>query len=337
MSEKNIRIGFEEVKGTLEQVLLRHGFSSGRAEMCARLFSEASLDGIYSHGLNRFPQFIGYVRKGFVVPGNEPSPVDTDHNFERWDGNRGPGNLNAWFCMERAIGLARKSGTGIAALRNTNHWMRGGTYGLQAARQNCLGICMTNTTPNMPPWGGRESRTGNNPFIIAVPHDPYPVLLDMAMSQYSYGKMEILAQQGELLSHEGGLDKHFEPTRDPGQILESGLALPMGYWKGSGMAIMLDLLVALLSRGMCTTEIGNLEVETRLSQLFIAFDLDRLAGKEETERIVRTVLDPVTGCPPAEPGKRVAYPGLQTWKRRQENEKKGIPVNPGTWQKIMNL
>ena len=337
MKENTIRIGFGEVKGTLEEILLRQGFSDARAEMCARLFSETSLDGIYSHGLNRFPLFIDYIRKGFVVPGNEPYLVRADHNFEQWDGNRGPGNLNAWFSMERAIGLARKSGTGFVALRNTNHWMRGGTYGLQAARQDCIGICMTNTTPNMPPWGGREARAGNNPFIIAVPHEPYPVLLDMAMSQYSYGKLEILAQQGEMLSHEGGLDTHFRPTREPGRILESMLALPMGYWKGSGLAVMLDLLVALLSGGLSTAEIGKLEVETLLSQLFIAFDLDRLPEPGERERTVRTVLDSVTGCPPAEPGKEVSYPGLQTWKRRQENEKKGIPVNPGTWQKILNL
>lgn len=337
MKEKTVRIGFTEVKGTLEGILRRQGFSDARAELCARLFSETSLDGVYSHGLNRFPQFIDYVGKGFVIPGNEPTQVQAGQNFERWDGNRGPGNLNAWFCMERAIGLARGSGTGIVALRNTNHWMRGGTYGLQAAGSNCIGICVTNTMPNMPPWGGRESRVGNNPFIIAVPHEPYPVLLDMAMSQYSYGKLEILARQGEMLSHEGGLDTHFRPTREPGRILESGLAMPMGYWKGSGLAIMLDLLVALLSGGMTTAGIGEQEVETLLSQLFIAIDLDRLSESRERDGIIRTVLDSVTGCPPAEPGKEVTYPGLQTWKRRQENEKKGIPVGPGTWQKILKL
>ena len=74
--------------------------------------------------------------------------------------------------------------------------MRGGTYGLQAARAGCIGICMTNTKPNMPPWGGREAIVGNNPFVIAVPNEPYPFLLDMAMAQFSYGKMEVLDQRG---------------------------------------------------------------------------------------------------------------------------------------------
>ena len=176
-----MRLDYSEIEPVLKSILLQHGFSAERAGLCAHLITETSLDGVYSHGVNRFPLFIDSVQKGIVKPDNDPSLVGSLNSFENWDGNLGPGNLNAWFCMERAINLARENGMAVLSLRNTNHWMRGGTYGLQAANENCIGVCMTNTKPNMPPWGGREAKVGNNPIVIAIPHQPYPILLDMAM------------------------------------------------------------------------------------------------------------------------------------------------------------
>ena len=145
-----IRLGYEEIKVSLIKILLHHGFSEDRADLCATLFTETTLDGVYSHGLNRFPLFIKYINKRLVWPDAQPSLVQSLTNFEQWEGHLGPGNLNAWFCMDRAIKLAKESGTGMVAIRNTNHWMRGGSYGIQAANNNCIGMCMTNTKPNMP-------------------------------------------------------------------------------------------------------------------------------------------------------------------------------------------
>lgn len=334
---KSNRHSYRKIQDLLEQILLKHGFTGRRAELCARLFAETSLDGIYSHGLNRFPLFIENVRKGVIRPDKEPSLLRSVHHFEKWDGNLGPGNLNAWFCMDRAVNLARDHGTGIVSLRNTNHWLRGGTYGLQAASRNCIGICATNTKPNMPPWGGRKVTIGNNPFILAVPYDPYPVLLDMAMSQFSYGKMELYSQQGKQFPYPAGFNKNFALTRDPDEILASELALPMGYWKGSGLAVMIDMLVAVLSGGLATRDIGELEEETALSQLFLAMDLEHLSGPESSRGVIQKIIDSVTGCDPVVPGDQVHYPGHQTWLRRMENEKEGIPVPEDLWEKINRL
>jgi len=331
------RLGYEEIKVTLIRVLLHHGFSQERADRCATLFTETTLDGVYSHGLNRFPLFIRFVEKGLVRPGEEPSLIQSLNNFEIWDGNLGPGNLNAWFCMDRAIRLAKESGAGMVSIRNTNHWMRGGSYGIQAANNDCIGICMTNTKPNMPPWGGSEPRVGNNPFIISVPEIPYPVLLDMAMSQFSYGKFEILRQQGKKLPFAGGYDKNLNLTNDPEKIIESELALPMGYWKGSGMSVMLDLMVSLLSGGKSTPEIGELEEEHALSQFFMAFDLDQLSDKDSRQVAIQSILESVTGCKSIDKDQEVRFPGQQTWQRREENEKLGIPVNMDTWNSILQM
>lgn len=332
-----MRLDYSEIEPVLESVLLKNGFGSDGAGLCARLFVETTLDGVYSHGLNRFPVFIDAVQRGFVKPANQPALLKSSGNFENWDGNLGPGNLNAWYCMERTIDLAAESGVAAVSLRNTNHWMRAGTYGLQAARENCVGICMTNTTPNVPPWGGREATVGNNPMAIAVPHEPYPILLDMAMSQFSYGKMEVLAQRGEKLSCPGGFDRDLHLTDDPADILESGLALPMGNWKGSGLAMMLDLLVATLSGGLTTREIGARSDEYGVSQLFIAFDLELVADAAHRARAVKHLTDSLLETASIEPGGQVFYPGERTWLRRQDNLQKGIPVDPETWERIIAL
>ena len=332
-----MRLDYSEIESVLEKVLLNHGFRNDQAGLCARLFAETSLDGVYSHGLNRFPEFMDSVQKGIVKPDNEPSLIRSLNNFENWDGNLGPGNLNAWNCMDRTIQLARKYGMAAVSLRNTNHWMRGGTYGLQAARDNCIGICMTNTKPNMPPWGGREKKVGNNPFIISVPKEPYPFLLDMAMSQFSYGKLELLDQLGEKLPFAGGFNRDLQLTDEPGAILDSQLALPMGAWKGSGLAILIDLLVSILSGGLTTNEIGKNEEEYGLSQLFIAFDLQQLSDPENMERIIQQLTGSLLESTAMEKEGQVFYPGQQTWLRRKENERKGIPVNRDTWDKISAL
>src|SRR5579863_2767785 len=247
-----IRIPIEEVQDQLAAVLRRLGFAAGRSDECSRLFAETTCDGVYTHGINRFSRFVAMVRNGSIDANAEPVVVAQFGALERWDGRLGPGNLNASAAMERAIALSREHGLGCVALGNTNHWMRGGSYGWQAAEAGLIGICWTNTMPNLPPWGGAERAIGNNPLIIGVPRASGPVVLDMAMSQFSYGALESYRKRGELLPVDGGFDAAGNLTRDPGAIEESWRPLPMGYWKGSGLAVVLDMMAAMMTLGKAT-------------------------------------------------------------------------------------
>src|SRR6266850_5663743 len=164
-----MRISYQDLYDCLLGVLIKTGFEADRAALCARLFAETSRDGVYSHGLNRFPRFMDMVQSGVIDIQARPELICSVGALERWDGRRGPGNLNAYTCMEQAIALSQQHGLGCVALANTNHWMRGGSYGWQAAEAGVIGICWTNTMANLPPWGARDPRVGNNPLIIAVP------------------------------------------------------------------------------------------------------------------------------------------------------------------------
>ena len=140
-----MRIPAKTMETVMEQILLQHGTEAENAALTARIFTQSSVDGVYSHGVNRFSRLIGAVDRGVVDPKVRPVCTVRTGCMERWDGRRGLGTVNAHLAMERACALAKEQGMGLVALENTNHWMRGGTYGWQAADRGCIGICWTNT------------------------------------------------------------------------------------------------------------------------------------------------------------------------------------------------
>jgi 3-dehydro-L-gulonate 2-dehydrogenase len=323
-----LRVSYDELREVLSRALIRVGFARDRAARCASLFADSSRDGVYSHGLNRFPRFVTMIRNGVVDVDAEPGSVARFGAFERWDGRRGPGNLNAFEAMARAVALAREHGIGAVALANTNHWMRGGTYGWQAADAGAIAICWTNTLPNLPPYGAAEPRIGNNPLVVAIPRARGHVVLDMALSQFSVGALAAYRRRGELLPVAGGYDRDGKLTSDPAAIEETRRLLPIGFWKGSGLSIALDLAAALLSGGHATWQVpADPDRETGLSQMFVAFDVSSIAGENEASRVADEIIDHVG----------VRYPGARTLETRKENLAEGVPVEPTIWRDVQEL
>lgn len=333
-----LRIPFDELQEKLAQVLRGLGFYADRAQACARLFAEATCDGVYTHGVARFPRFVAMIRNGCVDVAAVPEVVSRLGAVERWDGRRGPGNLNAFAAMERAMALSREHGIGCVSLGNTNHWMRGGTYGWQAAEAGLIGICWTNTMPNLPPWGGVDPSIGNNPLVVAVPRANGPVVLDMAMSQFSYGALESHRLRGEMLPVDGGFDAAGNLTRDPAAIEQSQRPLPTGYWKGSGLSIVLDMMAAMLSLGNATHKLAADPLhETGISQVFLAMNPAAFGSAAEAERIADEIIASVHGCTPAKEGSSVRYPGEKTLRVRAENRRLGLPVDSAVWAQILAM
>ena len=317
----------------LHGVLRGTGMTDDRADLCARLFVEASRDGVASHGLNRFPRFVRMITRGIVDVHASPEKTSAAGALERWAGRAGPGNLNAHACMARAIEVARVHGISCVALSNTNHWMRGGAYGWQAAEAGLIGVCWTNTLANVPPWGSAEPRIGNNPVVIAVARPAGHVVLDMAMSQFSVGALTSYAARGEALPVDGGYDSAGNLTRDAAAIAATGRLLPIGFWKGSGLALMLDLLAAALSGGRATHEIAaDPELETALSQVFIAIDPSSLAPQDETARIIDAAIAHLHAG-----DEHVRHPAQRTLETRARSIRDGVPVDPAIWAEVKAL
>ena len=335
-----MRIFYEEMKEKLQSILVKYGFDEKRAEESAKNFADSSLDGVYSHGYQRFPRVIDYIQKGYIDVKAVPEKITGFGAVERWDGHLGMGNLNAKMAMDRSIELAEQSGIGMVAMSNTNHWMRGGAYGWQVAEAGCIGICWTNTCPNMPAWGAVDGRIGNNPFVLAVPdQNGNHVVVDTAMAQYSYGRLSVCRQNGEQLPYPGGYDEEGNLTCDPAAIEKTRRVVPIGYWKGSGLSIVLDLIGSMLTLGRTVTQIGQeCESEYGLTQVFIAIRPEVLnQDPDKAQQILSETLKDIQDSIPAEKNHKVRYPGQGTLIRRQENLKNGIPVNEEIWKKICEL
>ena len=334
-----MKISFDDLVKTFSEKFEKRGINKEDALLASQILAQNSLDGVYSHGVNRFPRVISYIDKGYIKKDAKAEKVDSIGSFERWDGHLALGMVNAKHAMDRAIELAKANGIGLVAIKNTNHWMRGGTYGWQAADAGCIGICWTNTQPNMPAWGAKDRRIGNNPFVIAVPRENGEhVVLDSAMSQFSYGKIEMTKLQGKQLPVPGGFDENGNMTTDPAAIEKTWRVMPVGYWKGSGMSILLDLVAAILSGGYSVTDIGkNCEDEYGLSQVLIAIDPTKMNEPGFQESLIQRVVDDITSSIPAEEGKAVRYPGQNSLKIRRENTANGIPVLDSVWEQIIAL
>jgi 3-dehydro-L-gulonate 2-dehydrogenase len=329
-----MRVPFNKLKSEFKRILLALNFSEDKAEICANTFAENSRDGVYTHGLNRFPTFVEFAKEGLVKPGAEPTKEGAFGSMEQWNGNLGVGILNARFCMNRAIELAKESGIGCVAIKNTNHWMRAGTYGWQAAEAGMIGICFTNTIANLPPWGGLDPRLGNNPLVIAIPRSDGHVVLDMAISQYSVGKLNQYKSNHEGLPLPGGYDNDGNLSTDAATILESKRLLPIGFWKGSGLSLVLDLLATVLSQGNSTAKITQSEKESAVSQVFICIKPD---NSQHTSSLIEEIITYTKTSRSENEGGSISYPGENTIKTRKKNLNEGVLVDEKIWDKVCGL
>lgn len=333
-----MRVPYETMVAEFSRVLEKKGFDPADAKAAAVIFAQNSLAGVYSHGLNRFPRVVSYLEKGEINPAVRATCEEKSGVIERWNGHRGFGPLNAMKAMERACELAKELGVGLVALGNNNHWMRGGTYGWLAADKGCIGICWSNTMPNMPAWGGKDRKIGNNPLVMSVPRsNGNHVMIDCAVSQFSYGKIEDYRLHGIKLPVPGGYDTDGQLTCDPAEIEKTWRILPMGYWKGSGISIMLDLIATMLTNGNSVQKIGTFGDEVGLTQIMIAIDPYKFNTVEQTDAIAAAILADIKASEPAVKGGDVYYPGELMLKNIRENKENGIPVVDEVWKSVLAM
>ncbi|HBY1753438.1 3-dehydro-L-gulonate 2-dehydrogenase [Klebsiella pneumoniae] len=326
-----MKVTFSQLKEAFNQVLLKRGVAAETAEACADMFARTTESGVYSHGVNRFPRFIQQLDNGDIIPEAKPQRITSLGAIEQWDAQRSIGNLTAKKMMDRAIELASDHGIGLVALRNANHWMRGGSYGWQAAEKGYIGICWTNSIAVMPPWGAKECRIGTNPSTPIT-------MVDMSMSMFSYGMLEVNRLAGRQLPVDGGFDDEGNLTKEPGVIEKNRRILPMGYWKGSGLSIVLDMIATLLSNGSSVAEVTQENSdEYGVSQIFIAIEVDKLIDGATRDAKLQRIMDFITSAERADENVAIRLPGHEFTRLLEENRRNGITVDDSVWAKIQAL
>lgn len=190
----------------------------------------------------------------------------------------------------------------------------------------------------MPAWGGKDRKIGNNPIIFAVPRsNRQHVVIDCAVSQFSYGKIEDCKLKGQQLPVPGGYDTRGNLTTDPAEIEKTWRVLPMGYWKGSGISIALDLIATVLTNGNAVHMIGTFGDEVGLTQIMIAIDPAKGNSAELTDQIVDEILLDIKSSEPVSEGTEVLYPGEPEALNIKENLEKGIPVIEEKWNQVLAM
>lgn len=331
-----IFVGPETMRQVFYNALIKRNLPEAKARKCADVFTQNSLDGVLSHGVNRFHRFVTTIEKGIIDPFGEPSCIKKMGALEQWHGHSGLGITNALASTERAMALASEQGIGCVALAFTNHWMRAGTYARHAALQGFAFMAWSNTIGNTPPWGAVDPRLGNNPLTIGIPYSDAPIILDIAMSQYSYGALEQYKIQNKPLPVYGGYDKAGNLSTNAAEIIETRRTLPIGYWKGSGLSLLLDVLAVVLSGGLSVSALSKQGEEKNLSQIFIAFNLKSLHNFSSLESSLKQIIDDLKRATPEE-GRSIRYPGENIHVTRQKNTADGIRVHQHKWNEILTL
>lgn len=336
-----MRLTFDEIKEEIKRVFVKYGMSPEKAEICAQIHTESTYDGIYSHGVGRVARFVDYIKKGWVDINAVPT-LEKDFGAIRiYNGNMGPGVLNALFATDEGMKLADQYGIGMVGLKNTTHWMRGGSYGLHAANCGYIAVMWTNTESVMPPWGAKNCRLGNNPLVIAVPsgNDGTPLMLDMAVSQYAYGKLAMLRIAGKKLPFPGGFDENGNLTDDPGTIEKTRRILPIGYWKGSSLSFMLEIVATILTDGIGASDLDRVGKGScgGASQVMILIDPRKTIDARRMRKEIQKALTHLKSATLAERATEILAPGDDYVHFRKEHDEKGIFVEDVIWNEIKGL
>jgi LDH2 family malate/lactate/ureidoglycolate dehydrogenase len=320
----------------VRDVLCGVGVPFGIAAVEAEVMVEGDLCGVPSHGVLMLSRLLAALKDGRARV-NPTVKVVRDHGATCvLDGDNGPGRYTATRAMDEAMARARTAGVGVCLAIHTTHWGRAHTYAARAARQGMMGFCTTNAIPTMAVAGSRRPIVGNNPFAIGVPRadGSDPVVIDLAMSQAAFGRVGTYKREGRSVPPDWGLDPLGQPTTDPAAILTSGMVLPMGGYKGIGLALMMELLTAGLSGGPFGHEMVGRDstgLDPDASKLFLAVDVAALGDRTT---MASRIDDLVAWIREAAPDSGLVAPGDRGWAERTRHLVEGVPLHPAIVEQL---
>ncbi|MBL8382525.1 MAG: malate/lactate/ureidoglycolate dehydrogenase [Burkholderiales bacterium] len=320
------------VKGT--------GSSDREADLVATNLVEANLKGHDSHGIGMIPRYVDSWKEGGLAVNAHVSITLDANALLRLDGNQGYGQVIGYEAMELGAERARRHGVCVVGLANAHHIGRIGAWAEQCIGHGLVSVHFVNvlSRPIVAPWGGRDARHGTNPFCVGVPRaGGDPVVLDFATSRIAQGKTRVAYNKGEQLAPGTIIDTRGDPTTDPRfTVVEPyGAILPFGEHKGSGLALICELLGGALAGG--TTQSGNTARGRQVinGMFSILIDPTRLGTAENLARELEAYVAWHIASPPAAGVERVLIAGEPERATRRQRLADGIPVDDATWNEIL--
>ena len=286
--------------GFARAILKAAGVPPLTADLVAESLVAANLRGVDSHGVQLLLWYTEQIGIGNVKVHQAGHIVSESGACMVYDGDQGIGQLVSDTCCDHAIRLAKENGIGMVVARNSTHFGACAWWAQKLAGAGCMGIVMCNATALVAPWQGRDKMLGTNPICLAVP-GPRTFLLDMATTTVALNRIYKAVLSGDESIPPGwAMDLEGKPTTDPKTAVE-GLPMPLGGYKGSGLAVMVEVLCAVLSGGAMLTNVGGIhvkEIPMRANHMFLAIDVTRFLPAEEFNARMQWVRDTIKSRDP---------------------------------------
>ena len=327
-------ISAEDLAGWSARLLEAAGFPRPKAQMVAESLVAANLRGVDSHGVQLRPCYIEQVESGDLDANADGRVASESGACLVYDGENGVGQHIATVCCGHAVRLARKHGIAMVVARESNHFGAAAWWGQKISASGLIGIVMCNASPIVAPWQGKQPRLGTNPICMSAPG---PWLLDMATTTVAANRIFKALMNGEESIPPGwAVDSEGVPTTDT-EVALRGLPMPLGGYKGSGLAMLVEILCAGLGGGAMSTQVGGIRIRgkpSRVSQTFVAIDVIRFMPVDEFTGRLEWLVNSVKSAAPAQDYHEVLVAGDPEWRAEAERRRDGIPVGDGTWDSL---
>jgi LDH2 family malate/lactate/ureidoglycolate dehydrogenase len=330
-------VSAEDLTSWAAGLLEAAAFPRPTAHLVAESLVAANLRAVDSHGVQLLPYYVEQVERGDMDASAEGRVVSESGACLLYDGANGAGQHIASVCCGHAVRLARKHGIAIVVARESNHFGAAAYWGQKISAAGMIGIVMCNASPIVAPWQAKEPRLGTNPICMSVPG---PWLLDMATTTVANNRiLKALVNGEETIPAGWAVDSDGVPTTDT-QAAIRGMPMPLGGYKGSGLAMLVEILCGLLSGGAMSVDVGGIRIPgkpVRASQTFIALDAGRFMPAEEFHRRIEWLVNAVKSAVPAKGYTEVLVAGDPEWRAEAERRQNGIPLGDGTWACLVDI
>jgi LDH2 family malate/lactate/ureidoglycolate dehydrogenase len=322
--------------------LFRAGLEKPAADRVAELMTQADLQGSDGHGIIRLVPYVKRIHAGGINIRPEIRVVTERPAMALLDGDNGMGHL----VMDRAARLAMEKArtTGIAwvGTRHSNHAGPASLYARMAMEQDMIGMYFAVGNANhLPPWGGIDMLLSTNPIAVAIPaRDEPPIVLDMATTVAAYGKVKAKAQKGETMPEGWMIDREGKPLTDPKRAGE-GFLVPIGGYKGYGLALIVGLLAGTLNGAAMGREVIDFNVDqntpTNTGQAIMAIDISAFGDVSAFKQRVDVLIRDMRNSQRMPDVERIWLPGEQSHERRMAYARDGVPVAPALLKNLQAL
>ena len=314
------------LKKKIIHIFKKFGLNKNHALVSAEALINAELVGASSHGLSRLSMYCKRIKKKVINPRPRIKIKKISQSISLIDANNSIGFVAADIAIKKSIQNAKKTGIGMVAVKNSNHYGLSGYYAEQAVKKNLVTMIYTSAPPAVAPFGASKSLFGTNPICFGAPSgSKTPFILDTSISIINRGKIRLASRSNKKIPKGVALDKFGKPTTDAKKALH-GVQLPIAGFRGSGLAWMVDILSGVLTgsnhAGRVKDPFDDFSGPQNIGHLFITFK-SNLFVKNYKKRIKENIKI-IKKLPKIKGVKDIMYPGENKFNRFKTNSKKGI-------------